>query len=162
MLPILVIAVVFTAYAYHRGLAKEGLVAGGKLLLQVGPVLIPAFMMAGMAAVLVPTELLAKWLGASAGLRGLLIGTAAGALMPGGPFVLFPILAVALHGGVSAGVTVSFLSSWALLGIHRIAAFEVPIMGWRFTLIRVAASAAFPIVMGALADLLYSRTAGGS
>jgi uncharacterized membrane protein YraQ (UPF0718 family) len=88
------------------------------------------------------------------------IATAAGALAPGGPFILFPILAVLLQKGASIGAVTSFVTSWALLGLHRIAAFEVPLLGWRFALVRVASSLVFPVVIGAVAQLLWSRVNG--
>jgi uncharacterized membrane protein YraQ (UPF0718 family) len=150
-----VLALSVSAVAYRHGVAREGLIAALKLLGSVGPILIPAFMLAGMAAVLVSPESLARWLGQDTGARGLLLGTAAGALTPGGPFVAFPLLAVLLKSGASVGVVTAYVTSWALLGVHRLAAFELPILGWRFALCRFAASLLFPVVIGWLAQLLW-------
>ena len=160
MIVIIVLALALAALAWHRGVAKEGLVSGAKLLWDIGPILIPAFLLAGMASVLIPAEALARWLGEGSGLRGLAVGTATGALAPGGPFILFPLLAVLLQKGASVGVVTAFMTSWALLGIHRIAAFEVPLMGWRFTIVRVVVSAVFPMVIGGLAQLVWTRASG--
>lgn len=157
MLVISVLALTLTYFAHRRGLAWQGMLTGGKLLWQVGPVLLPAFLLAGMASVLVPADTLAGWLGAESGARGLVIATGAGALAPGGPFILFPVLAVLLEKGAGVGVVTSFVTSWALLGLHRIAAFEVPLLGWRFALVRVISSCVFPVMIGALAQLLWTR-----
>ena len=142
------IALVVTAVAFRRGLAREGFLEGAKLLLSVGPVLIPAFLLAGMATVLVSPESLARWLGHDTGARGLLLGTAVGAITPGGPFVAFPLLAVLLKSGASVGVVSAYVTSWALLGLHRVAAFELPILGWRFVVCRFLASLSIPVLIG--------------
>jgi len=151
------LALLATAFALHQGLARQGLFAGARLLVQVGPVLLPAFVLAGMASVLMNPETVAQWLGHEAGLRGLLVGTAAGALTPGGPFIAFPLLAVLLKSGASVGAVTAYLSACALLGVHRVIAFEIPILGWRFVLVRWIASLVAPILLGFLAQLLSTR-----
>jgi uncharacterized membrane protein YraQ (UPF0718 family) len=143
--------------AHRQGVLREGFDQTLTLLLQVAPVLIPAFLLAGMVSVLVSTELLSRWLGAESGWRGLLIGTAAGALTPGGPFLAFPLLAVLLKGGASIGAVTAYLSSWALLGIHRMLAFEIPILGLRFVVVRTLASLAVPALIGWMAQALWER-----
>ena len=106
---------------------------------------------------LVSPEAVTQWVGREAGLRGLLVGTAAGALTPGGPFIAFPLLAVLLKGGASIGAVTAYLSAWALLGLHRVVAFEIPILGWRFAAIRFVVSLVAPPLLGFLAQLLATR-----
>jgi uncharacterized membrane protein YraQ (UPF0718 family) len=151
------IALLVTALAFQRGVGQKGLVESAKLFVQMGPVLLPAFVLAGMMTALVSPETINQWLGREAGLRGLLVGTAAGALTPGGPFIAFPLLAVLLKGGASVGAITAYLSAWALLGVHRVIAFEIPILGWRFAAVRFAASVAAPVIIGFLAQLLSSK-----
>ena len=158
MIAILVaLAVLATAFALHQGVARQGISESAKLLLQVGPVLLPAFVLAGMVSVLVSPETIAQWLGRDAGLRGLLVGTAAGALTPAGPFIAFPLLAVLLKGGASVGAVTAYLTAWALLGVHRVVALEIPILGWRFVLVRYVVSLAVPVVTGFLAQVLSTK-----
>jgi len=154
---LLSLAAVATAFAFHKGVAREGLLESGKLLLQMGPVLLVAFVLAGMFSVLMSPDAIGNWLGRDAGFRGLLVGTLAGALTPAGPFVVFPLLAVLLKGGASVGAVASYLTAWALLGVHRVAALEIPILGWRFVLVRYLVSLAAPIVVGFLAQLLSTK-----
>ena len=157
-----VLAVAATAFAFHRGVAADGFRATGRLCLQVAPVLIPAFIMAGMASVLVSTGGLTRLLGEESGFRGLMIGTVAGAVTPGGPFLAFPLLAVLLKNGASVGAVTAYLSSWALLGVHRMLAFEIPILGFRFVAVRAVASLLAPMLCGWLAQLLWTRLQGGA
>lgn len=154
---LLSLAAVATAFAFHKGVAREGFLESGKLLLQMGPVLLVAFVLAGMFSVLVSPDAIGNWLGRDAGFRGLLVGTLAGALTPAGPFVAFPLLAVLLKGGASVGAVAAYLTAWALLGVHRVAALEIPILGWRFVLVRYLVSLAAPMVIGFLAQLLSSK-----
>jgi uncharacterized membrane protein YraQ (UPF0718 family) len=110
-----------------------------------------------MVSVLISPETIAQWLGREAGLRGLLVGTVAGALTPAGPFIAFPLLAVLLKGGASVGAVTAYLTAWALLGVHRVVALEIPILGWRFALVRYVASLAIPVVTGSLAQVLSTK-----
>jgi uncharacterized membrane protein YraQ (UPF0718 family) len=151
------LALIATALAFQRGVARHGFAETGKLLLQMGPVLLPAFVLAGMMTALVSPDTITQWLGREAGLKGLLVGTAAGALTPGGPFIAFPLLAVLLKGGASVGAVTAYLTSWALLGLHRVVAFEIPILGWRFVVVRLAVSFLAPPLIGFLAQLLTTR-----
>ena len=43
---------------------------------------------------------------------------------------------------------VALLTAWSVFAFHRLMAFELPIMGWRFTAIRLIASAALPAFAG--------------
>ena len=157
LLVLLLLAAVATAFAFHKGVARQGIVESGKLVLQMGPVLLVAFVLAGMFSVLISPQIISDWMGRDTGLRGLLVGTAAGALTPAGPFVAFPLLAVLLKSGASMGAVTAYLTAWALLGIHRVAALEIPILGWRFALVRYIASLAAPVVIGFLAQLLSTK-----
>jgi uncharacterized membrane protein YraQ (UPF0718 family) len=116
-----VLAIVLTVLSYTRGGGEHvlGLKSAGNLLLQIAPLLIFAFIVAGMAQQLIPTEMISKWVGAESGWRGILIGTAVGGLMPGGPFVSLPIAAGLLGVGAGVGTMVPFLPAgryWRLLG----------------------------------------------
>lgn len=157
LLALFLFAALATAFAVYKGVAREGFAESGRLILQMGPVLLLAFVLAGMVSVLVSPQLIGEWLGREAGFRALLVGTLAGALTPAGPFVAFPLLAVLLKGGASVGAVAAYLTAWALLGIHRVAALEIPILGWRFALVRYLVSLAAPVVIGFLAQLLSTK-----
>ncbi len=154
---VLSLTLIATAFAVRQGVAREGASEALKLILQVGPVLLPAFVLAGMMSALISTDMIAQWLGREAGLRGLLAGTLAGALTPAGPFVAFPLLAVLLKGGASVGAVTAYLTAWALLGVHRVVALEIPMLGWRFALVRYLASLAVPVVTGFIVQVLWTK-----
>jgi uncharacterized membrane protein YraQ (UPF0718 family) len=154
-----VVAVVFLFIGYQKGGGEHilGLKSAGNLLLQIIPLLIFAFIIAGMVQHLVPTEMMSKWVGTESGFRGILIGTVIGGFMPGGPYVCLPIAAGLLRMGASVGTMVALLTSWSLLAFARLP-LEIGIMGWKFTLIRLACTFFFPPIAGLIANLFFSRT----
>src|SRR6266508_1099405 len=53
------------------------------------------------------------------------------------------------------GPLVAYMTSWSLFGMQRIIAWEAPLMGWRFVMIRAIPSLAFPVIAGWLVSLYY-------
>jgi uncharacterized membrane protein YraQ (UPF0718 family) len=117
--------------------------------------LVFALIVAGMVQVLLPQELISKWIGAESGIRGILIGTVAGALAPGGPYVSLPVAAGLLRSGAGVGTMVAFLTGWSLWAVSRLP-MEVGILGWKFTLIRLASTFFFPPIAGLIAHLFFA------
>ena len=152
-----VIAIVLLVIGYQRGGGEHilGLKSAGNLLLQIVPILIFAFIIAGMIQVLVPTEMISRWVGAESGFRGILIGTAIGGFMPGGPYVSLPIAAGLLRAGAGIGTMVALITAWSLLAFSRLP-LEIGLIGWKFTLIRLACVFFFPPIAGLIANRFFS------
>lgn len=152
-----VLAIVFVFLAYQKGGGEHilGLKAAGTMLLQMAPLLIFAMIIAGIIPMLVPQEAISRWVGAESGWRGILIGTVVGGLMPGGPFVSLPMAVGLLRVGASVGTMVALLTGWSLLAFSRLP-LEVGILGWKFTLIRLACTFFFPPIAGFIANRLFS------
>ena len=151
-----VIAIVLLVISYQKGGGEHilGLKSAGNILLQIAPLLIFAFIVAGMIQVLVPSEMISKWVGAESGFRGVLVGTAVGTLTPGGPFISMPIAAGFLRTGASIGTMVAFMTAWSLLGLHRLP-LEVGVLGWQFMLIRLACVFFLPPIAGLIANKFF-------
>ena len=108
-----------------------------------------------MVQVLLPRDLLSRWVGMESGMRGILIGTVAGGLTPGGPFVSLPIAAGLLRSGASVGTMIAFLTAWSLWAVARLP-MEVGILGWKLTLVRVASTFFFPPIAGLVAQTFFT------
>ena len=147
------LALILVSIGYYKGQHINGMKSALTMLIDILPLLIFAFIVAGMIQALLPKELLSKWIGAESGIRGILIGTVAGACAPGGPYVTLPIAAGFLRSGASVGTMVAFLTGWSLWAFIRLP-MEVGIMGWRFTLIRVISVFFFPPIAGLIAQML--------
>jgi len=70
------------------------------------------------------------------------------------PYVSLPIAAALLRSGASVGTTVAFITGWLLWAFSRLP-MEVGILGWKFTLIRIASTFFFPPVAGLIAQALF-------
>ncbi len=143
--------------AHVRGgseLVVDGLREGGRLLLRFAPVIVISLLAAGIADQLLPKEAVRAWIGTESGMRGIAIAAAAGMITPSGPFISMPIAAVLIRSGVGPGTVVAFLSAWALLAIHRLVAWEIPILGWRFALLRYGVCLVLPLLAGLGARML--------
>lgn len=135
-------------YAKGKVVFLDGLDASLSILEQVIPKLIGAFFLAGFAQVLVPKDLINKWIGVKSGFKGIMIATLAGVFMPGGPLISFPLIAALYKMGADYGPLVAYLTSWEILGIQRIFIWEIPFMGMKFALLRFAVSLVLPILAG--------------
>ncbi|MEE9316337.1 MAG: permease [bacterium] len=152
-----VLAIILVSVGYYKGGGEHvlGLKSAMNMTIQILPLVILAFIVAGMIQTLVSHEFLSKWIGKGSGIRGILIGTVAGSLTPGGPYVSLPIAAGLLRSGASVGTTVAFLTGWSLWAFGRLP-IEVGIMGWKFTLIRMVSTFLFPPIAGLIANRLFS------
>ena len=106
---------------------------------------------------ILPHEKVSRSLGPNSGLKGLLIGTAFGAILPGGPFTAYPVAAALLTVGADFGATIAMVVSWTLIGYGRAVAWELPILGTDFTIWRIVLSLPIPILAGALGRVVYLR-----
>lgn len=147
-----ILALILVAIGYLRGEGQHllGFKSALKMTVEILPLLFFAFIIAGMVQVLLPRDLLNRWVGVESGIRGILIGTLAGGITPGGPYVSLPVVAGLLKSGASAGTMVAYLTSWSLWAIARMP-MEIGILGWKFTLLRFICTFFFPPFAGLLA-----------
>ncbi len=152
-----ILATVLLAIGYSRGEGQhiQGINSGLKMIVEIIPLLLFAFIVAGMIQVLLPQELLSKWIGEESGLKGILIGTLAGGVTPGGPYVSLPVVAGLLKAGAGVGTLVAFLTAWSLWAVARLP-MEIGILGWKFTFVRLACTFFFPPIAGYIAQLAFS------
>ena len=69
-----------------------------------------------------------------------------------------PIVAGLLRSGASAGTMVAFLTGWSLWAVSRLPMEVGGILGWKFTLIRIASTFFFPPIAGLIAQALFTGT----
>jgi uncharacterized membrane protein YraQ (UPF0718 family) len=151
------VALLLALFAWREGgpaLVLAGLLSGGHILLGVVPLLLAAFLIAGLVQVLVTQETVTRWLGAESGWRGIALACVGGALIPGGPYVYYPIAAVLLKSGASMGVLVAFVTAKNLWSASRLP-LEFALLGTELTLTRFAATLLAPPLLGVLAQWLF-------
>jgi uncharacterized protein len=146
-----VIVAVLIAVAYLvQGwtMVFDGLRLSGQMLETVWLRMILGLLMAGMVQVVIPAEAIGHLMGEGAGLRGILVGTLAGSITPGGPFVNFPIVAALRGSGAGFGPLAAYLTAWGLIPVHRTLIWEFSFMGPKFVFARLLASLVVPILIG--------------
>ena len=158
-------ALVFTAVAvaFWRGgwqLTLLGLMQAGQLVEMIWLRLILGLTLAGLVQVLVPRELIAKWLGHTSGLRGILIGSYIGILMPGGPYVMLPLIASIYRAGAGVGPVIALLTGRALLGIQMLIVWQIPFLGVEIPLARYIACLFLPPLVGLAGGALFRIVTG--
>jgi len=142
------------AYRKGEGALRQGALGAVRMFVSLLPLLVLAFLLAGLIQAALPPEMITSWLGEKSGFRGIVIGTVAGALITGGPYVSFPIIAAIFDSGAGIGTTVALISGWAMLGLGQIP-FEVSLIGPRFTLIRITTVFFVPFAAGTAAHFLF-------
>jgi uncharacterized membrane protein YraQ (UPF0718 family) len=141
------------AFWHGRDLPLAGLFVAWQTIWRNLLILLLGFAMAGLVQVLVPKELISRWLGAQAGLKGMLIACVAGGLMPGSPYAVFPLVAALYRAGAGMGAIVGFITAWSLWSVSRLP-LEVAVIGARPALLRYAITFIVPPLAGLLADVM--------
>lgn len=144
----------FVAWRRGDGSHLRGITLGWQTLKRTLPLLALAFIIVGYVEVLSPQELVEALIGPETGWRGVLIAEVVGMLLPGGPYVVFPLIAALYSAGAGLGQTVTLITSWATLALISVT-FELPFMGWRFSAIRWGLGLSIPVMAGLLALLLF-------
>lgn len=49
---------------------------------------------------------------------------------------------------------VALIAGWSVFALHRMLAYEAPIMGWRFVGLRLASCAVLPVLAGLIAEAI--------
>lgn len=143
------------AFIRDVDLPLRGLAASTRLVRSVWVELVLGFLLAGLLEVLLPQPVLSRWLGAEHVGHGILIGWAAGLLIPGGPYVLFPIAANLFRQGAAPAPLITLLTAKTLVSPIRTLTYEAPLLGWPLTLARFVPGVLLPPIMGLLGQWLF-------
>ena len=146
------LAIVMLVVAFVRGknVAVEGIKLAGASIWNNLALMLAGFLIAGLMQVLLPKELIATWLGNKVGFKAVLVGCVAGGLIPGSPYVVFPIVAGLYKAGAGLGAMVGFVTAWSLWSVSRLPV-EIALIEPKVALIRYAITFIVPPAAGLLA-----------
>lgn len=151
------LAVVSTAAFVLHGV--DGLRQGGEgsidLFVRAAPALLLGFVLAGLLTVLFPPSTVGRWMGDEAGVKGILIGAAAGALSPGGPYVMYPIAAALMHGGAGIGSIAAFSAARNMFTANRFLVYDLPFLGVPLAVSRTLATVWLVLVATVLVPVVF-------
>ncbi len=115
-------------------------------------VFVPAvLLLASIVGVLLPKSLVERWLGVGSGFKGIALATFAGAFTPGGPFLAFPMVLALYRAGADWAPLITYITSWSILSMPRVLAFEIPFAGVEFSSVRYLSCLILPPIVGLLA-----------
>ncbi len=101
----------------------------------------------GLIQVLIPSPVIAEWLGPASGLKGILLGSYIGVITTGGPYVVLPIIASIYSAGAGAGPIIALLVSMNVLSLSGLFMLQIPFLGAKIALTRyVIMLIAVPII----------------
>lgn len=158
------VAVIVLAYFVWKREGTPGLKAGGQSALGIAKTLslrLPlALLTASFLIHLIPVEAMTRLIGPASGLVGIVAASVLGGLLPGGPMTSFPIAIVFLQAGAGVPQMVALVAGWSVFALHRLLAYEAPIMGWKFIALRLGSSLVLPVLAGLFAEVLVGLVPG--
>ncbi|MDY6859233.1 MAG: permease [Pseudomonadota bacterium] len=147
-----------TALAVAGGAGVWWLKGGDKfreiLLIETGfavmllPKILAGILIASCLPLLMSQRRIQALIGPESGLRGLMIATLAGVVIPGGPSVTYPLTLGLMSAGADLGAGVALVSGWVLVGLNRTLIWELSFLPPEFVALRVALSLPAPVLIG--------------
>jgi uncharacterized membrane protein YraQ (UPF0718 family) len=156
ILLVLAICVGLFALVKDRSLPMQGLYASGRLFGSVWIELLLGFLIAGLLEVLISPSEISAWLGTESSMRGILVGWMAGLVIPGGPYLLFPIAANLWKTGAAPGALIALITAKTLVSPIRMLTYEAPLLGWPLTLARCVPALFVPPIIGILGQWIFN------
>jgi uncharacterized membrane protein YraQ (UPF0718 family) len=153
---IAVFAFAAAAAVYWRDGAEHFLaILSGDVMLfgEMLPKVLAGCLIGAFVTLLLPRELVARWVGHESGFAGLAVAAAFGFILPGGPITIYPVAGAFLAMGADAGAVVAFITSWTLIGYTRALVWELPFFGSDFVIWRIVEALPLPILAGLLARI---------
>jgi uncharacterized membrane protein YraQ (UPF0718 family) len=123
--------------------------------------LVLGFSLGGLIQVVIPSPVIAEWLGPASGVKGILIGSYAGIIITGGPYVTLPVVASIFAAGAGAGPVIAVLTSMNLLSLPGLLTWAIPFMGVRLALSRYIVCLVIPPIVGLAGSAIYEFLAIG-
>ena len=136
----------------------------GTYLAEMALIVPAVVLLMGLFEVWVPKDMIQRFLGRRAGLKGMLLAFVMGTAPTGPLYLAFPIAASLTRKGASLSSVVVFLGAWAAAKIPQIA-MEAKFLGLKFAVVRLVLTAASLLVMGLIGEVVIGKpdkeTAGG-
>jgi uncharacterized membrane protein YraQ (UPF0718 family) len=136
-------------------LTSSGLLKSAHLFNKVWFRLLLGFFLGGCIQVLIPKELILKWLGADSGFKGILIGSYLGIFATGGPYVWMPVVASLYKSGADIGPVISMIAARGIIGLQMLVVWQIPFFGIELSMARYIPCLLIPPIVGILGRALY-------
>jgi len=149
---VLIVILMFTAMLFYFPQSKDNVIGHSTTYFLEMILILPAVMiLMGLFSVWISKEIVIKYLGKHAGIKGALISVFLGSLPTGPLYIAFPIAASLIKKGASISNMVVFLSAWACLKLPQ-ELVEIQFLGFKFMALRWILTIILVIGMGILIE----------
>jgi uncharacterized membrane protein YraQ (UPF0718 family) len=131
---------------------------GGRSLVRISLLLLSGIFLGSFVGAFLPREFVSGLLGKESGFYGILLGTLFGAVMPGGPYVLFPIIATLYSGGATIPPIIAMIFAWQCISLTRIPmdlGYLAAVEGQKLVWLRLLIGVPIPIIVGVLVSMIW-------
>jgi len=120
--------------------------------------ILPAIMVIiGLFSVWIPKEIVIKYIGKTSGIKGIFLSIVLGMLPTGPLYIAFPMAVALLKKGAKISNIIIFVSAWACIKLPQ-ELVEIRFMGIEFTLLRLALTIIFVVIMGTIIEKIIRFT----
>ena len=120
--------------------------------------ILPAVMIIiGLFSVWIPKEAVVKYMGKTSGIKGIFISIILGMLPTGPLYIAFPMAVALLKKGAKISNIIIFISAWACIKLPQ-ELVEIQFLGIEFTLLRLALTIIFVVIMGIIIEKIIDFT----
>ena len=165
---IVLIAVVATLLKGGWQLTVLGFMQAGELIQRVWLYLLLGLILGGLVQKLTPSALIARWLGRTSGIKGIITGSYIGILLPMGPYAHMPIIAAIYRAGAGVGPIIALYTGRAMLSPLLLVIWQIPFLGMEIPMARYIACLLLPPMIGLAGRAVFqllsriTRTTGQS
>ncbi|MFB0558750.1 MAG: hypothetical protein ACETVY_06510 [Candidatus Bathyarchaeia archaeon] len=131
---------------------------GARSLVRISLLLLSGIFLGSFVGTYLPRGLVSGLLGRESGFIGIILGSVFGAVMPGGPYVLFPIVAALFSSGAAIPSLIAMIFAWQCISLTRIPTdlgYLAAVEGQRLIWLRVLIGIPIPILAGVLAGIIW-------
>ena len=126
-------------------------------LIELAMVLPAVMIIIGLFSVWVSNETVVKYIGKSSGAKGIFFSIVLGMLRTGPIYIAFPMAVALLKKGAKISNIIIFISAWACIKLPQ-ELMEIQFLGIEFTLLRLALTIIFVILMGLIIEKIIVFT----
>ena len=126
-------------------------------LIELAMVLPAVMIIIGLFSVWVSNETVVKYIGKSSGAKGIFFSIVLGMLPTGPIYIAFPMAVALLKKGAKISNIIIFISAWACIKLPQ-ELMEIQFLGIEFTLLRLALTIIFVILMGLIIEKIIVFT----
>lgn len=153
----LIVTGVYLVLFWHApSIAFHGVQSAWLMFVKALPWIAVSMLIAGLLERSFDRNLLYKWFGPGAGIKGVILATLIGSIGTGSRWGAYPLAAAMLAAGASAPSVMAFTTSWMLISIPRLAS-EFPFLGVKLTITRMLLSYVAAFVAGGLIMLVTGK-----